>query len=369
MPYARYRKDLEREDFHHDPAQEEAIRHLQRVHDDLLRSPVPTPTRQEGWLGRLLGRSSGVSAPEPVRGLYIWGGVGRGKTYLVDTFVDALPMERKLRIHFHSFMQRVHHALRDLKNQQDPLKIVARDLAGQARIICLDEFFVTDITDAMLLYGLLESLFNNGVTLVTTSNIKPDDLYKEGLQRARFLPAIDLIKRHMEIVHMDGGVDYRLRYLEKAEIYHSPLDAKAEAILDDAFRNVSPEPGHTDVDIEVEGRSIHAHRRADGVVWFDFQAICDGPRGQADYIEIARCYHTVLVSNVPVMDWRMENQARRFLNMVDEFYDHNVKLILSAAAPIAGIYQGEKLTFEFQRTMSRLQEMQSHDYLAREHLP
>ena len=369
MPYERYRKDLKREDFHHDPAQEQAIRRLQRLYDALLAEPAPAPKKKAGLLARLTNRGKTEETTRPVRGLYLWGGVGRGKTYMVDTFYDALPIKAKERIHFHRFMRKVHTELRELKDQQDPLKIVARRFAEQARVICLDEFFVSDITDAMLLSGLLQALFDRGVTLVTTSNIPPDELYKDGLQRARFLPAIELIKEHLEILHIDDGIDYRLRYLEKAEIYHSPLDDKAERILSDTFEHLAPEPGKTNVPLEIEGRPIPTRHLADGVVWFEFKAICDGPRSQLDYIEIARLFHTVLISNIPIMDWQLENQARRFLNLVEEFYDHNVKLIVSAAATPEAIYQGNKLQFEYQRTVSRLHEMQSHDYLARRHLP
>ncbi|MDQ2696001.1 MAG: cell division protein ZapE, partial [Pseudomonadota bacterium] len=366
--YQRYQHDLQREDFQHDPAQEQAIRRLQRVYDELCARPDAAPRRQ-GWLGRLTGQGKN-DGPRPVRGLYLWGGVGRGKTYLVDTFFDTLPLEHKLRLHFHRFMQRVHTWLRELKHQQHPLKVVAHRFAEKARVICLDEFFVADITDAMLLYGLLQELFNLQVTLVTTSNIPPDDLYKDGLQRARFLPAIALIKQQMEVFHLDSGTDYRLRYLEKAEIYHHPLDERADAILRQTFAHLAPEPGgRVGESLLIEGRAIATRAYNDGVAWFDFPALCDGPRGQADYIEIARLFHSVLISNVPVMTWEMENQARRFLNLVDEFYDRNVKLVLSAAAPAEKIYQGEKLRFEYQRTVSRLHEMQSHDYLARQHLP
>ena len=370
MPYERYRQDLQREGFQHDPAQERAVQSLQKIYDQLMAQPEPAPvSKKPGLFARLAGRDKAAAAPSAVRGLYLWGGVGRGKTYLVDTFVDALPLEHKQRIHFHSFMRAVHTELKALKNQQDPLRVVARRFAEQARVICLDEFFVADITDAMLLYGLLRELFNQGVTLITTSNIPPDDLYKDGLQRARFLPAIELLKQHLDILNVDGGVDYRLRYLEKAEIYHSPLDERAEQILNEVFDNIAPEPGHRGGDVEIEGRYIPTLREADGIVWFNFRAICDGPRGTTDYIEVARCYHTVLISNVPAMDWQMENQARRFINMVDEFYDRGVKLILSAATSPLELYQGEKLKFEFQRTVSRLQEMQSHEYLERPHLP
>ena len=370
MPYERYRRDLQRDGFQHDPAQERAVRYLQTIYDQLVARPEPAASKKPGLFSRLVGRDKPTVAGQPtVRGLYLWGGVGRGKTYLVDTFFDALPLERKQRIHFHSFMRAVHAELKQLQSQQDPLRVVARRFAEKARVICLDEFFVSDITDAMLLYGLLKELFARGVTLITTSNIEPDGLYKDGLQRARFLPAIELLKQHVDVLNVDGGVDYRLRALEKAEIYHSPLDERAEQILNEVFNNIAPEPGHRGGDVEIEGRYIPTLREADGIVWFNFRAICDGPRGTADYIEIARCYHTVLISNVPAMDWQMENQARRFINLVDEFYDRSVKLILSAAVPLLALYTGEKLKFEFQRTVSRLQEMQSHEYLERPHLP
>jgi cell division protein ZapE len=371
MPYERYRKDLQREDFHHDAAQERVILRLQRVYDELLTassSSRPANYPSTGLLRRFIKLGKRDAPPQGVRGLYIWGGVGRGKTYLVDTFFDALPLSRKMRIHFHRFMSKIHNALRDLREQQNPLRTVACQFGREAQVICLDEFFVSDITDAMLLATLIRELITSGVTLVITSNIAPDELYQNGLQRARFLPAIELIKQNMDIIHIDDGVDYRLRYLEKAEIYHFPLDDQAERILSETFDHLSPEPGQRGTTLEIEGRPIPTRRLADGLVWFDFEAICDGPRSQKDYIEIARCFHTVMISNITVMDWQMEDQARRFLNLVDEFYDHNVKLIVSADARPVEIYGGKKLQFEYRRTVSRLQEMQSHDYLARQHL-
>ncbi len=369
MPYRRYREDLRRPGFQHDPAQERAIQSLQRIHDQLNARPVAPPERPSGLFGRWFGASRAPSKTPPVQGLYIWGGVGRGKTYLVDTFFDTLSFSDKLRLHFHRFMQRVHNELKTLTHQQDPLKIVAQRLAAEARVICLDEFFVSDITDAMLLYGLLDALFERGVTLITTSNIPPDELYKNGLQRARFLPAIALLKQHLEVMHMDGGHDYRLRYLEHAEIYHYPLDARAEAILEDSFENLAAEPGQRNTTLMVNERAIAVRRISDGIVWFDFNALCDGPRSQLDYIEIARCFHTVLLGNVPRLEVHMDNQARRFLNLLDEFYDRSVKLIITAELAHTELYHGEKLRFEYQRAVSRLTEMQSKDYLARPHLP
>ena len=314
--------------------------------------------------------SSGSKAQRtPCKGLYFWGGVGRGKTYLVDTFYECLPFNRKLRIHFHRFMQRVHHELKQLQGEKNPLDIVARRLAEEARVLCFDEFFVTDITDAMILGGLMEKLFGRGVTLVATSNIVPDQLYKDGLQRARFLPAIDLINRYTQVINVDSGVDYRLRALEQAELFHYPLDAAAESSLATSFASLAPEAGQENVAIDVNGREIPVRKVADDVLWCDFRALCDGPRSQNDYIELARIYHAVLVSNVPVMGAAQDDMARRFVNLVDEFYDRNVKLIMSGEAPIERLYSGGRLAFEFQRTRSRLLEMQSREYLARPHRP
>jgi cell division protein ZapE len=332
----------------------------------MLRKPV-APVRS-GLFDRLRGRAPSPTRT-PVRGLYLWGGVGRGKTYLMDIFFHALPLDGKLRLHFHRFMKRVHDELKALRDRQDPLPLVAERLTENTRIICLDEFFVSDITDAMLLGGLLKALFERGVTLVTTSNIPPDELYRDGLQRARFLPAIELLKTHLEVFRMDGGVDYRLRYLDSVALYHTPLGETADDALLEAFEHVSPEPGTAGGKLEIEGRRIATRRQGDGVVWFDFATLCEGPRSQNDYIEIARLFHTVVLSDIPVLDRDREDPARRFLNLVDEFYDRHVKLILSAAVPIELLYQGERLSFEYRRTVSRLIEMQSHDYLAREHLP
>jgi cell division protein ZapE len=363
----RYYQDQQRAGFQRDPAPEEASAHQQRRHGDLTALNAGAASGP-GLLGRLLNLGR---APRPrlILGLYMWGGVGRGKTYLMDLFYTELTIAAKQRTHFHRFMQYVHSELKTLKDQQSPLIQVAAHLAEQTRIICLDEFFVSDITDAMLLSGLLQALFERNVTLVTTSNIAPDDLYKEGLQRARFVPAIELIKTRMEVFHLDGATDYRLRFLQQADLFHAPLDARADDMLAAAFEQVSMEPGQPDQPLAIEGRRIPTRRLADGVVWFDFEAICDGPRGQADYIEIARCFHTVLISNIPILDGFKENQARRFLTLVDEFYDRSVKLIVSAAAAIDELYQGAKLRFEYQRTLSRLKEMQSREYLEKPHLP
>ncbi|WP_313309910.1 cell division protein ZapE [Stutzerimonas nitrititolerans] len=362
-PLERYQADLKRPDFFHDAAQENAVRHLQRLYDDL----VADERGKSGLFGKLFGKKQ----QEPVKGLYFWGGVGRGKTYLVDTFFDALPFKQKTRTHFHRFMKRVHEEMRTLKGEKNPLTIIGKRFADETRVICFDEFFVSDITDAMILATLLEELFKNGVSLVATSNIVPDGLYKDGLQRARFLPAIELLKRHTEIVNVDSGIDYRLRALEQAELYHFPLDAEAELSLEKSFRSLLTENCAVleNEALIVENREIIARKVANDVAWFDFRALCDGPRSQNDYIELGKIYDAVLVSNIEQMNVAKDDMARRFINMVDEFYDRNVKLILSAEVELKDLYAGGRLEFEFQRTLSRLLEMQSHEYLARPHKP
>ncbi len=362
-PLELYRQDLERDDFSYDAAQEMAVKHLQRLYDDLVAQYQESQNRSA--LKKLLGSKR----KEPVMGLYFWGGVGRGKTYLVDTFYDALPFKRKMRTHFHRFMQRVHTDLTQLTGEKNPLEIVADRIAKEAVVICFDEFFVVDIGDAMILGGLMQALFARGVTLVATSNIVPDGLYENGLQRDRFIPAIKLLNKYTEVVNVDSGVDYRLRTLEQAELYHYPLDDKADSSLQTSFDSLIPDARHvkTDVDVEILGRKIRARAICDDVAWFDFKALCDGPRSQNDYIELGRLFHAVLVSNVPQMSAANDDLGRRFINLIDEFYDRGVKVIMSADAAIPNIYTTGTLEFPFQRTVSRMLEMQSHDYLAREH--
>lgn len=355
---ARYQAEITDGGFSADPAQARAAEALQAVQRALADHPRP------GLVRRLLG-----ARIEPVTGLYMWGGVGRGKTWLMDLFFETLAEPRKGRWHFHRFMGGVHEELKTLKNRTDPLQSVADRIAARARVICFDEFFVSDIADAMILGRLFEALFGRGVTLVATSNIPPDELYRDGLQRARFLPAIALLKRHCRVLNVDNGIDYRLRTLETAEIYHAPLDEAAEINLADSFERLTGGHELEQKSLMVNGREIPVRRLGEDVAWFDFTALCDGPRAAADYIEIARCYHTVLLSGVPRFDYRQENQARRFISLVDEFYDRNVKLMLSAETELNELYAGERLRFEFERTRSRLIEMQSHDYLAREHRP
>jgi cell division protein ZapE len=365
-PWQYYQQDLTRDDFSHDPAQEQAVKSLQRVYDQLLAATKPI----SAW-SKLLGTLTGKSAHKQVQGLYLWGGVGRGKTYLMDTFFDALPSDRKLRAHFHRFMHQLHHDLGELKGVQDPLLVIAKKMAKQYQIICFDEFFVSDITDAMLLGTLFQALFKEGVVLVATSNIIPDELYKNGLQRARFLPAIALINQQCEILNVDSGIDYRLRTLEQAEIYHFPLDAQADINLLQYFKQLAPESAVSTQALEIDGRNISIRQQAQGVLLVDFRALCDGPRSQRDYMEIARLYHTVLLSGLEQMGAQQtgDDIARRFLAVVDEFYERNVKLIISAKVPLEDIYTQGQLNFEFKRCHSRLIEMQSHDYLVLEHLP
>lgn len=364
-PLERYQADLKRPDFFHDPAQENAVRHLQRLYDDLV--AAEHQIKLAGLFGRLLGKKH----QGPIKGLYFWGGVGRGKTYLVDTFYDALPFKEKMRTHFHRFMKRVHEELQTLEGEKNPLTIIAKRFAREARVICFDEFFVSDITDAMILATLLEELFKNGVTLVATSNIVPDGLYRDGLQRARFLPAIKLLKENTEIVNVDSGIDYRLRALEQAELYHCPLSAEAERSMEESFRSLLTENcvvKENEV-LMIENREIRARKVANDVAWFEFRELCDGPRSQNDYIDLAKIFDAVLISGVEQMNVSTDDIARRFINLVDEFYDRNVKLILSAEVELKDLYAGGRLEFEFQRTLSRLLEMQSHEYLTRPHKP
>lgn len=367
-PLARYERDLQRDDFRRDASQAQAVQHLQTLYEALV---ADWQLHQSSAFGGILKKLFGSATKSNIRGLYFWGGVGRGKTYLMDNFFESLPFSQKMRMHFHRFMRRVHSELKQLDGQKNPLQKVADIIAAETKVICFDEFFVSDITDAMILGTLMSELFERGVVLVATSNIVPDGLYKDGLQRARFLPAIELLKKHTHVINVDGGVDYRLRALEQAELYHTPLDQQADLSLQKSFRSLlsSPAEEKSNQVLMVEGREIHSRYSAEGIVWFDFDAICDGPRSQNDYIELSKEYHSVFISNVPALGRANDDKARRFVNLVDEFYDRHVKLVLSAAMPLAELYSDGKLNFEFQRTVSRLLEMQSHEYLGMEHRP
>ncbi len=352
-----YQRECARLDYQPDPEQERIVALL-----DELRGRLIAP-RSKGVLKGLFSRTP----HELERGLYLWGGVGRGKTWLMDLFFQSLPFKDKQRSHFHRFMQSVHDELRKLKNRADPLELVAEKISRRTRVLCFDELFVTDIGDAMLLGNLFRGLFDRGVTLVATSNAAPDDLYKDGLQRARFIPAIRLIKENTQVVHVDHGTDYRLRTLERAPTAFDSKDPSAVRTMTQLFEAVAGEAGAANAALILNHRRLLTKRLAAKAVWFDFKALCDGPRGQADYIEVARCFQTVLLSDIPVFTSQLNDQARRFVTLVDEFYDRGVKLIFSAAAPATEIYRGTQLAFEFERTSSRLIEMQSQEYLARPH--
>ena len=357
-----YEKSLQRDGHDRDIAQEAIVAEL----DQLQQRLQTHAARKSSFLDYF--RSGDAGQQSGIRGLYIWGGVGRGKTFLMDLFFETLSVDAKQRIHFHRMLHDVHQRLARLGDIEDPLDQVAADIAADTRVLCFDEFFVSDIADAMILGRLLEGLFRRGVTLVATSNSAPDDLYREGLQRQRFLPAIEALKQHSEVVHIDSGVDYRLRLLQQAGTYLSPDDASAAQKLQYYFDESASSEVRSNHSLSINGRNVQARACAKGIVWFEFDQICDGPRSQNDYIEIARWYPTVIVSGVPVLDESLENQARRFIALVDEFYDRRVKLIISAATGVGDLYRGTRLEFEIERTVSRLVEMQSTEYLAAPHL-
>lgn len=365
-PIEHYLSDLEREDFIEDAAQRKAVDQLQALYDKLTAESAEV---ESFWTKLFAGRKKDQQL---VKGLYMWGGVGRGKTYLMDVFFDSLPFEQKQRLHFHRFMRYVHCELTKLQGEEDPLRLVAEQFANKYRVLCFDEFFVSDIGDAMILARVLEVLFENGVTLIATSNVVPDNLYKDGLQRARFLPAIDLLNQYTQVLNIDGGSDYRLRTLQQLKLYHFPACAEAEALIDCNFHKLAGDEGELIVDssIEVDGRGIPFRKRTEGVIWFDFMQICGGPRSPADYIGISREFQSVLIHGVPFFEnGTNDDTARRFISLIDEFYDRSVKLILSADVSLDKLYQGGRLAFEFERTQSRLLEMQSAEYLSRQHKP
>ncbi|WP_196870365.1 cell division protein ZapE [Polaromonas sp. CG_9.11] len=307
-----------------------------------------------------------IHRPPIPRGVYMFGGVGRGKSFLMDCFFNAVPLKRKVRLHFHEFMREVHRELLDLQGTSNPLDALGKRIAKRFKLICFDEFHVADITDAMILHRMLVALFDNGVGFVTTSNFHPDKLYPNGLHRDRILPAIELLKMHMQVINVDNGTDYRRRTLEQARLYHSPLGPEADAEMTETFNRLAASQDENPV-LQIESRQILSRRKAGGVVWFDFKTLCGGPRSQNDYLEIATQFHTVLVSDVPWMPVRMASEARRFTWLVDVLYDRRVKLILSAAVPPEALYTEGPLMHEFPRTVSRLNEMQSMEFLALEH--
>ena len=350
-----YEAELQLRGYASDPAQLRAVESLERCATE--------------WAGYKEKRSNSlkklINRPAIPRGVYMHGGVGRGKSFLMDCFYNAVPLQRKTRLHFHEFMREVHRELRDLQGTVNPLDELGRRMSLRYKLICFDEFHVAEITDAMILYRLLSALFDNGVGFVTTSNFAPDELYPNGMHRDRILPAIELLKANLEVLSVDNGTDYRSITLEKLKLYHMPLGEAADAAMTDAFERLA-EARDEDPVLHIESRQIRARRKAGGVVWFDFKTLCGGPRSQNDYLEMASQFHTVLLSDVPHMPVRMASEARRFTWLVDVLYDRRVKLIMSAAVPPEALYTEGPLAHEFPRTISRLNEMQSTQYLALE---
>ena len=339
-----------------DPAQQRAIAALERCAAD--------------WTNYKQKRSNAFKKmfvkPEIPRGVYMYGGVGRGKSFLMDCFYNAVPIRRKTRLHFHEFMREVHRELRELQGTVNPLEALGERIARRYKLICFDEFHVADVTDAMILHRLLDALFKAGVGFVTTSNFHPDGLYPNGLHRDRILPAIELLKDKLEVINVDNGTDYRQRTLTHIELYHMPLGETAEAAMEKTFSELA-ETRDEDPVLHIEARQIRAVRRAGGVIWFDFRTLCGGPRSQNDYLEIATQFHTVLLSNVPQMAVRQASEARRFTWLVDVLYDRRVTLVMSAQVEPELLYTEGPMSHEFPRTVSRLREMQSAEYLALEH--
>lgn len=369
-PTSRYLQALQDKSHQPDDVQREAVSRLDAIYQELTAKRAEPPQEQglKAAFSKLLGKRPSAP-PAPVRGLYMWGGVGRGKTWLMDMFYQSLPGERKQRLHFHRFMLHVHEELGQLQGQTDPLDIIADRFKAKTDVLCFDEFFVSDITDAMLLGGLMKALFSRGITLVATSNIPPDELYRNGLQRARFLPAIEAIKQYCDVMNVDAGIDYRLRTLTQAHLWLTPLNDETRQQMDTLWRALAGGSRANAPTLEINHRPLATLGVENQTLAVSFETLCVEARSQHDYIELSRQFHTVMLHDVAVMTPLMESEARRFIALVDEFYERHVKLVVSAAAPMFEIYRGERLKFEFQRCLSRLQEMQSEEYLKREHMP
>jgi cell division protein ZapE len=350
-----YAQELAARGYVSDPAQLRAVDELDRCANEW----IELKAQRSNVLKKL------IHHPQTPRGVYLYGGVGRGKSFLMDCFYNAVPLRRKTRLHFHEFMREVHRELRELQGVVNPLDVLGARMAKRYRLICFDEFHVSDITDAMILHRLLSALFDHGVGFVTTSNLKPDDLYPGGMHRERILPAIALLNSHLEVINVDNGFDYRRQALEQVDLYHSPLGEQTDAKMMSAFTRLA-EARDEDPTLYIESRRINALRKAGGVVWFDFKTLCGGPRSQNDYLEIATQFHTVLLSDVPRMPMRMASEARRFTWLIDVLYDRRVKLIMSAEVAPEALYTEGPLAHEFVRTASRLNEMQSAAFLALE---
>jgi cell division protein ZapE len=350
-----YQHALVERGFKSDPAQHRAVDRLQQAYDEW----VHFKSQRSSTFKRLINR------PEVPRGVYLWGGVGRGKSFLMDSFYSVVPVVRKTRLHFHEFMRDVHRQLDELKGVANPLDQVALNIAKKYRLICFDEFHVSDIADAMVLYNLMKALFANGVSFIMTSNYDPDLLYPDGLHRDRMLPTIALLKEKLDVMNVDAGIDYRKRALEQVETFHTPLNAAADKALRDAWSKIA-ETTDEDPRVHIEHREIRALRRAGGSIWFDFATLCGGPRSQNDYLELASRFHTVILSGIPAMSASMSSEARRFTWLIDVFYDHKVKLLMSAAVEPEQLYTTGTLSNEFHRTVSRIIEMGSREYMLSE---
>ncbi len=356
-PLQRYQQALDSGHFQTDEAQARAVALL----DDIYRALIARKQQQHRFLARF-------RMPPAPRGLYMWGGVGRGKTWLMDQFYDSLPFTQKIRLHFHHFMQEVHRQLNELRGQVNPLDKVADTICSKALVICFDEFFVRNVADAMILGHLFTLLFKRGITLVTTSNIPPEKLYENGIQREQFLPAIAVLQQHCVILNVDVGVDYRLRVLRQADLYRSPLNAEAQTWLAERFKALTFHHAANTEPLTIQGRVVEVVQKVDDVAWFKFSELCEKPRSAADFIEIAGLFSTVLVQDIPSLNDEISGDVtRRFIYLVDEFYDQRVKLLITAQQPILELYSGQKMAFEIQRTRSRLLEMQSDDYLQQAH--
>jgi len=347
-----YQHSLAQRGYQSDAAQQRAVDRLQRAYEEW----VTFKAQRSSTFKRLINR------PDVPKGVYLWGGVGRGKSFLMDSFYSVVPLVRKTRVHFHEFMRDVHRQLDELKGVADPLDEVARRIAKKYRLICFDEFHVSDIADAMILYNLLGALFANGVSFVMTSNYDPDLLYPDGLHRDRMLPTIALLKDKLDVLNVDAGVDYRKRALEQVESYYTPLGAASDQALRTAYAKIA-ETADEDPRVHIEEREIRALRRAGGIIWFDFATLCGGPRSQNDYLELASRFHTVVLSGIPAMSVSQSSEARRFTWLIDVFYDHKVKLLMSAEVPPEQLYTEGVLSNEFHRTVSRIIEMQSREYM------
>ena len=362
-----YLKSIENGELRLDPDQKQVIEELDLIYSAIIEQNNKQPIKKKSFSSFFFNRSETTSL-KPITGLYLHGGVGRGKTHLVDFFFERLPIEKKMRLHFHRFMQIVHEELAKLDGVSDPLKQVAQMFTNKAQILCFDEFHVIDITDAMLLGRLLEHLFSNGLVLVTTSNFHPDDLYKNGLQRDRFIPAIKLLKEHTKVVEMGGNYDYRSEAFKELGIYYFVNDDKADERLDKHFKQLSGiDLYEGKKELKINNRKIPVKKFSSDVAWFEFDDLCNTARSTDDFSEIAHYFKTVLISNIPQMDSSLDDAARRFINMIDTFYDMHVNIVVSAAAEPLKLYSGKKLDFEFDRAISRINEMQTSRYIEGQH--